>query len=83
MLSGRNQDGAITERKRKHSVSLADLAHGIAVWKSTLYVVCQRLASILVLTENWSGNYWNFYAPGHRVENITVRDEGCLGSRQD
>ncbi|MEO6861956.1 MAG: transglutaminase, partial [Microcoleus sp.] len=45
---GAIRDGGIAELKPEHFVSLSYPADGIAVWKSTLYVTCQRLGYILV-----------------------------------
>ncbi|TAF54905.1 MAG: transglutaminase [Oscillatoriales cyanobacterium] len=72
---GAIRDGAIAELKPEHFVSLYYPADGIAVWKSTLYVTCQRLGYILVFDVKTGREITRFYAPGIGIENITVRDE--------
>ncbi len=72
---GAIRDGAIVELNPEHFVSLSYPADGIAVWKSTLYVTCQRLGYILVFDVKTGREITRFYAPGIGVENITVRDE--------
>jgi len=56
-------------------VRLPDEVDGIAVYESTLYVTCQRRASVLVLSAVDGRQITHFPAPGVGFENITVHCE--------
>lgn len=56
-------------------VTLPYTANGVAVWKSTVYVTCQKYGYILIFDRNTGRQITKFYAPGVGVENITVRGE--------
>lgn len=59
----------------KPFVTLPYSANGVAVWKSTVYVTCQKTGYILIFDRNTGRQITKFYAPGVGVENITVRGE--------
>lgn len=63
------------EAEPKRFVSLAYPANGVAVWKSTIYVACEKAGYILVFSRDTGQEITRFYAPGIGVENITIRDE--------
>lgn len=54
---------------------LPDVATGIAVYESTLYFACDRIASILVYSQNTKREITRFSAPGIGLENLTIRNE--------
>lgn len=56
-------------------VRLSYPVDGVAVWKSTVYVTCQRTGEILIFSRETGSQITRFYAPGIGRENITVRDE--------
>ncbi|MFQ4141537.1 transglutaminase domain-containing protein [Chlorogloeopsis sp. ULAP02] len=59
----------------EHFVTLPYTADGIAVWKSTVYVSCQKLGYILIFDRNTRKEITRFYAPGVGVENLAVSEE--------
>lgn len=59
----------------EHFITLAYPANGIAVWKSTVYVTCQKAGYILVLNAETKREITRFYLPGIGIENITIKDE--------
>jgi transglutaminase-like putative cysteine protease len=61
--------------KPEHFVTLPYPANGVAVWKSTVYVSCQKTGYILVFNRHNGQQITQFYAPGIGVESLTVRDE--------
>ena len=56
-------------------VTLPYPANGVAVWKSTVYITCQKYGYILIFDRHTGRQITKFYAPGIGVENITVRGE--------
>jgi transglutaminase-like putative cysteine protease len=56
-------------------VTLPYPANGVAVWRSTVYVTCQKAGYIMVFERDTARLITRFYAPGVGAENITVRDE--------
>lgn len=54
---------------------LSHPANGVTVWKSTVYVTCQRTGDILVFNRDNGQTITRLYAPGIGIENITVKDE--------
>lgn len=59
----------------EHFVTLPYPANGIAVWESTVYVSCQKLADIVIFNRDTRKEITRFYAPGVGVENLAVTDE--------
>ncbi|MGE5658376.1 MAG: transglutaminase domain-containing protein [Actinomycetota bacterium] len=72
---GAIQNNAIAELKPQHFVELPYQANGVAVWKSTVYVTCQKAGYIFVFNRDTGVEITRFYAPGIGVENLAVRDE--------
>ncbi|MBE9177843.1 transglutaminase [Oculatella sp. LEGE 06141] len=56
-------------------VTLPYPANGVAVWRSTIYVTCQKSGSIFVYERESARLITRFYAPGVGEENLTVREE--------
>ncbi|HEY9625359.1 MAG TPA: transglutaminase domain-containing protein [Crinalium sp.] len=56
-------------------VTLPYPADGVAVWKSTVYVACQKAGYILIFDRATARQITKFPAPGVGIENLTVRDE--------
>lgn len=52
-----------------------DPINGIAVWESTVYLVCHKQGKILVYGQETRKLISSFYCPGIGAENITVRGE--------
>jgi len=63
------------DRPPKRFVSLSYPANGVAVWKSTIYVTCEKAGYILIFSRETGREITRFYAPGIGIENITVREE--------
>lgn len=66
---------SIVNLEPKLFLELPDAVTGIAVWESTLYLACDRLASILVYNRNTRKEITRFHSPGIGVENITIKNE--------
>lgn len=75
LCPGAIEGNEVGELKPQHFVELPYEANGVAVWKSAVYVTCQRSGYILVFNRNTGQEITRFYAPGIGVENIAVRDE--------
>jgi hypothetical protein len=54
---------------------LSDIANGIAVYQSTVYVTCHRRGYIYVFNKDNQREITHFYAPGIGIENLTIRGE--------
>lgn len=63
------------DRPPKRFVSLSYPANGVAVWKSTIYVTCEKAGYILIFSRETGREITRFYAPGIGLENITVKEE--------
>ncbi|NES81295.1 MAG: transglutaminase [Moorea sp. SIO2B7] len=50
-------------------------ANGVAVWESTVYVICHKTGDIRIFSRDTGEEITRFYAPGIGNENITVRGE--------
>jgi len=50
-------------------------ADGVAVWRSTVYVTCQKAGYIYVFDADTGREITRFPVPGVGIENITVRNE--------
>ena len=59
----------------QHFTTLPYDANGVAVWKSTVYVTCQKAGYILIFDRNTARQITKFPLPGVGVENLTIRDE--------
>jgi transglutaminase-like putative cysteine protease len=56
-------------------ISLPYPADGVAVWKSTVYVTCQKAGYIFIFDRATGNQITKLSAPGVGIENLTVRDE--------
>ncbi|MGG6292791.1 transglutaminase domain-containing protein [Leptolyngbya sp. AN02str] len=56
-------------------VSLPYPADGVAVWRSTVYVSCQKAGYIIIFDRNTKREITRFSAPGVGMESLTIRDE--------
>lgn len=56
-------------------VTLPYPANGVAVWRSTVYVTCQKAGYILIFDRDSGRQITKFLAPGVGAENLTVQDE--------
>jgi len=56
-------------------VALTYPADGVAIWRSTVYVTCQKAGYILVFAEDTGDLITKHPAPGIGVENLTVWEE--------
>jgi len=65
----------LTSLGLEHFVTLPYTADGIAVWKSTIYVSCQKQGCILIFERDTRKQITKFYAPGLGVENLAVSEE--------
>jgi len=54
---------------------LRDDIDGIAVWKSTIYLTCQKQEKIFIYDRDSLERITHFYAPGIGLENITLKEE--------
>lgn len=63
------------EFKLKPFVTLPYTADGVAVWRSTVYITCQKAGYILIFDSNTGVQITRFFAPGVGIENIAVREE--------
>ncbi|HEY9699304.1 MAG TPA: transglutaminase family protein [Trichocoleus sp.] len=59
----------------QHFTTLPYDANGVAVWKSTVYVSCQKAGYILIFDRDTARQITKFPLPGVGVENLTIRDE--------
>jgi Transglutaminase-like superfamily len=59
----------------QHFVTLPYPADGVAVWKSTVYVTCQKSGYILIFDRTTGRQITRLPAPGVGIENLTVQDE--------
>jgi transglutaminase-like putative cysteine protease len=59
----------------EHFVTLPYAADGVGVWESTIYVSCQRLASIIVFDRDTRKEITRFHTPGVGIENLAVSQE--------
>ncbi len=69
------QGNSIINLEPQLFILLPDVATGIAVYESTLYFACDRIASILVYSQNTKREITRFSAPGIGLENLTIRNE--------
>lgn len=66
---------SLKDFKLQHFVSLPYTANGVAVWKSTIYITCQKAGYIFVFSQESRREITRFPAPGVGIENITIRGE--------
>ncbi|HEY9807062.1 MAG TPA: transglutaminase-like domain-containing protein, partial [Candidatus Obscuribacterales bacterium] len=59
----------------QHFVTLPYRVDGIAVWKSTVYISCQKLGYIVIFEAATGRQITRFPTPGVGSEHLTVRDE--------
>jgi hypothetical protein len=61
--------------KPRPFVALPYPVNGVAVWKTTVYIACQKAGYILVYDARTGKRITQFSAPGVGEENLCVRDE--------